>query len=57
MNPADEPVCDLLRGHEGPVRFYPSGWRCSAHSPWREKDQPEPPPGLIPRARLAQPPD
>ncbi|MGK9463974.1 hypothetical protein ACSLFT_28670 [Streptomyces sp. G6] len=44
-------VCDIPAPHDGPVRPYPCGPRCTTHSPWREKGLPEPPPGLTPRAR------
>ena len=38
--------CDGLTGeHAGPVRFYRTGWKCPAHSPWAEAGQPEPQPG------------
>lgn len=39
------PVCDIPAEHDGPVRPYPCGPRCSRHSPWREKGLPEPAPG------------
>lgn len=41
--------CDGLRGdHDGPVRFYRTGWKCNAHSPWAEAglDEPKPGPGM-----------
>jgi hypothetical protein len=38
--------CDGLTGeHNGPVRFYRTGWKCPAHSPWAEAGLPEPLPG------------
>lgn len=38
--------CEGIRGeHTGPVRFYVTGWRCSAHSPWAQAGLPEPQPG------------
>ncbi len=38
-------VCDIPAPHDGPVRPYPCGPRCSTHAPWREKGLPEPAPG------------
>lgn len=38
--------CEGLKGeHDGPVRFYVTGWKCNAHSPWAEAGRPEPLPG------------
>lgn len=38
--------CDGLTGdHDGPVRFYRTGWKCNTHSPWAEAGQDEPKPG------------
>jgi hypothetical protein len=38
--------CDGLTGeHTGPVRFFLTGWKCPAHSPWAEAGLPEPMPG------------
>jgi hypothetical protein len=38
--------CDGMTGeHTGPVRFYRTGWKCNAHSPWAEQGLPEPQPG------------
>jgi hypothetical protein len=42
---APEP-CDTPRGdHDGEVRFYLTGWRCDAHSPWAARGLPRPAPG------------
>lgn len=42
---APEP-CDTPRDdHDGPVRFYRTGWKCDAHSPWAVKGLPAPAPG------------
>lgn len=38
-------MCDALGEHEGPVRPYACGRRCSVHSPWALAGQPEPQPG------------
>lgn len=38
-------ACALLGAHDGPVRPYPCGYRCSAHAPWALAGQPEPQPG------------
>lgn len=41
--------CDATRGeHTGELRFYITGWKCDAHSPWAAKglDKPQPGPGL-----------
>jgi hypothetical protein len=32
-------------GHDGQVRFYATGWKCDAHSPWAAKGLPAPAPG------------
>lgn len=40
-----EPCEGMTGDHTGPVRFYRTGWRCNAHSPWAEAGQPEPQPG------------
>jgi hypothetical protein len=38
--------CDGLTGeHNGPVRFYRTGWKCNTHSPWAEAGLAEPKPG------------
>ncbi|WP_275462098.1 hypothetical protein [Streptomyces noursei] len=37
--------CGALGDHDGPVRPYAAGWRCSAHSPWALAGRPEPQPG------------
>jgi len=38
--------CDTPRDdHDGPVRFYRTGWKCDAHSPWSVKGLPRPAPG------------
>ena len=35
--------CDAPRGeHEGPVRFYRTGWKCLAHAPRPEPRVPQP---------------
>jgi len=39
--PCDVPSND----HDGQVRFYATGWKCDAHSPWAAKGLPAPPPG------------
>lgn len=42
---ATEP-CDVPRGdHDGEVRFYVTGWKCDAHSPWAAKGLAQPAPG------------
>jgi hypothetical protein len=43
-------------GHDGEVRFYVTGWKCDAHSPWAVKGgrRPAPGPGAIYRYRAAQ---
>lgn len=34
--------CDVPRGvHEGPVRFYLTGWKCGAHAPEPEPREPQ----------------
>jgi hypothetical protein len=41
--------CDATRGeHDGELRFYATGWKCDAHSPWAlaGHQKPEPGPGL-----------
>jgi hypothetical protein len=43
---ADGPVCDIPAAHDGPVRPYPCGPRCSTHAPWQARGLAEPPPGL-----------
>lgn len=46
MSARDPEPCDGLTGeHEGPVRFYRTGWKCNAHSAWAEAGQDEPKPG------------
>ncbi|MFE9448356.1 hypothetical protein [Streptomyces sp. NPDC006739] len=40
-----EPCGGLTGAHDGPVRFYRTGWKCNAHSPWAEAGQDEPQPG------------
>jgi len=38
--------CDGFTGeHTGSVRFYLTGWKCNAHSPWALAGLPEPQPG------------
>jgi hypothetical protein len=38
--------CDSTRGkHDGQLRFYTTGWKCSAHAPWALAGLPEPQPG------------
>jgi len=34
-----------MTGHDGPVRFYLTGWKCKTHSPWALAGRPEPQPG------------
>lgn len=49
--------CDVPRGdHDGEVRFYVTGWRCDAHSPWAAKGLPRPAqgPGSLYTYRAAQ---
>lgn len=48
------PACDIPAPHDGPVRLYPAGWLCTAHSPWRARGLPEPPPGLPARPRTSK---
>ncbi len=50
------PVCDIPAPHEGPVRLYPAGWLCSAHSPWRALGLPEPPPAYQPHPQQEEDP-
>jgi hypothetical protein len=46
MSARDPEPCDGLTGeHTGPERFYRTGWKCPAHSPWAEAGLPEPRPG------------
>lgn len=46
MSSREPQPCDIPAGeHEGRIRLYPCGYRCSAHAPWAEKGQPEPQPG------------
>lgn len=45
MSRAPQPCEIPAAEHEGRVRLYAAGWRCSAHSPWAEKGLPEPQPG------------
>jgi hypothetical protein len=34
MSAREPEPCDVPRGvHEGPVRFYITGWKCAAHAP------------------------
>ncbi|MEU3282933.1 hypothetical protein [Streptomyces antibioticus] len=36
-------ACDIPRGvHEGPVRFYRTGWKCAAHAPRPQPRGPQP---------------
>lgn len=40
--------CDATLGaHDGELRFYVTGWKCDAHSPWAlaGRDKPVPGPG------------
>ena len=49
MNARLPEPCDVPRGdHDGEVRFYLTGWKCDAHSPWALQGLPRPAPG--PRA-------
>lgn len=42
-------ACDAAGPHTpGPVRPYPAGWRCPAHTPAAQAGRPEPPPGRGP---------
>lgn len=46
MSARDPEPCDGQTGeHTGPVRFYLTGWKCPAHSPWALAGLPEPQPG------------
>lgn len=46
MSARDPEPCDGVNGeHTGTVRFYRTGWKCPAHSPWAEAGLPEPLPG------------
>ena len=45
MTAREPQPCEIPGEHTGRVRFYITGWRCSAHSPWAEKGLPEPQPG------------
>ncbi|WP_158997204.1 hypothetical protein [Streptomyces aureus] len=43
MTAAEPQPCDTPDGeHDGRVRLYPCGWRCSTHSPWALAGMPEP---------------
>ncbi|MEU3945415.1 hypothetical protein [Streptomyces sp. NPDC029526] len=60
MNSRVPQPCDTPRDdHNGPVRFYVTGWRCDAHSPWAAKGLPRPDagPGPIYAYRAADPTD
>lgn len=48
MSARDPEPCDTPGDHDGPVRFYRTGWRCNAHSPWAQAGQKEPQPGTAP---------
>ena len=51
MSARDPEPCEGIRGeHTGPVRFYLTGWRCNAHSPWAEAGLKEPKPTASPAA-------
>lgn len=46
MNSRVPAPCDTPRDdHDGQVRFYTTGWKCDAHSPWAAKGLPRPAPG------------
>lgn len=46
MTAREPQPCEIpAEEHTGRIRFYITGWRCSAHSPWAEKGLPEPQPG------------
>jgi hypothetical protein len=46
MSAREPQLCDGVNGeHAGAVRFYLTGWKCPAHSPWAEAGLPEPLPG------------
>lgn len=40
-----EPCDSTIGQHQGELRFYTTGWKCSAHSPWALAGLPEPQPG------------
>lgn len=40
--------CDVPADHDGPVRFYATGWKCDRHAPWAVKGLPAPAPGPAP---------
>ncbi|MFF9205113.1 hypothetical protein ACF1AE_25495 [Streptomyces sp. NPDC014986] len=41
--------CDIPRDdHDGPVRFYVTGWKCDRHAPWAVKGLRAPAPGPRP---------
>lgn len=46
MNSRAPKPCDIPRDdHGGDIRFYVTGWKCDAHSPWAAKGLPKPQPG------------
>lgn len=45
MTAREPQPCEIPGEHQGRVRFYITGWRCSTHSPWAAKGLPEPKPG------------
>ena len=46
MSSREPQPCDTPTGeHEGCIRLYPCGYRCSAHAPWALAGLPEPQPG------------
>lgn len=57
MNSRVPEPCDTPDdGHDGEVRFYVTGWKCDAHSPWalRGLSRPAPGPGAIYTYRAPQ---
>jgi len=37
-----EPCASTVGGHDGPVRFYRTGWQCAAHAPKPQPSEPQP---------------
>lgn len=53
MSSREPEPCDATIGdHNGELRFYITGWKCDAHSPWAlaKQDKPEPGAGPLPGA-------
>ncbi|QJT04395.1 hypothetical protein G9272_32270 [Streptomyces asoensis] len=43
MSAREPEPCDGLTGeHDGPVRFYLTGWKCTAHAPRPRAREPQP---------------